>query len=57
MPEPRSARVNVRVTPAGKQAITALAQKSGHDESEVIRMLLQYGLQHMPEPTKRGTTL
>lgn len=50
MPESRSERVSVRVTPQGKEAIRTMATASGLPESEVARQLLAYGLQRMPPP-------
>lgn len=56
-PATRSERLSIRITPAGKDAIRKMAASTGWDEAEIARRLLQYGLQHMPPPTKRSVEL
>jgi hypothetical protein len=56
-PAVRDARVNVRITEAGRLAIAERARLSGYSESDVVRMLLSYGLQHMPPIAPKGIRL
>lgn len=53
----RDSRVSVRVTDAGRAAISERARLSGYSESDVVRMLLSYGLQHMPPIQPKGIRL
>lgn len=53
----RSNRISVRVTDAGREAIAKRATDSGYSESDVVRMLMSYALQHMPPIPAKGIRL
>jgi uncharacterized membrane protein len=53
----RDARVSIRVTTAGREAIDRKAAEFHLSTSDVARMALAYGLQHMPAPSPRGIKL
>jgi uncharacterized membrane protein len=53
----RDARVSIRVTTAGREVLDQKAAEFHLSTSDVARMALAYGLQHMPAPPPRGIKL